>query len=145
MVSFGVEDEGRLVWLLRIPLRMCRMNAFVIPRPRFWSVDICGVGAVCERPYYLRVLCVFQKASAERRIPVGAGCLVARSYMMCAYGRVCGKGSSGIVDEGVVRNDWRIGPHRPCGSMTKGMRMVLVLLLAPTILHWPLALEHQAL
>ena len=44
---------------------------------------------------------------------------------MCAYGRVCGNDGSGMVDEGVVRKDWRIGPNRPCGSMANGMRMVL--------------------
>ncbi len=47
VVSVGVEDEV-LVWLLMIPLRMCRLNALVIPRPRFCNVEICGVGAVCE-------------------------------------------------------------------------------------------------
>lgn len=45
--------------------------------------------------------------------------------MMCAYGHVCGNDGSGMVDEGVVRKDWRIGPNRPCGSMANGMRMVL--------------------
>ena len=47
VVSVCVDDEV-LVRLLRIPLRMCRLNALVIPRPRFCSVEICGVGAVCE-------------------------------------------------------------------------------------------------
>jgi hypothetical protein len=41
------------------------------------------------------------------------------------YGREGGKEGAGIMDEGVVRNDWSIGPHGLCGSIVKGMRMVL--------------------
>ena len=47
---------------------------------------------------FVRLVC-FPIGISREENTVGAGCLVARSCMMCAYGRVCGNDGSGMVDD----------------------------------------------
>ena len=56
-----------------ILLRKCKLNALVIPSPRFWMVCIWGVGAVWEWPKKRRVLLSFHISSAVCRMFVGVG------------------------------------------------------------------------
>ena len=89
-----------------------------------------GVGAVCEWPKNCRgfVVLEFQWWSAVRRMPSGAGKVVARSYIFLALGLLalnCFRGWNwgGVVPKRVALN---IGPNRPNPSIAMGIRIVLM-------------------
>ena len=55
---------------------------------------------------------------------VGAGCEVARWYMILALGLLFRNGFCSVVDWLVVRKFCIIGPQRPCGSSENASRIV---------------------
>ena len=56
---------------------------------------------------------------------VGAGCFVARLYMIFAFGLLSRNGCCSVEVMLVVRKFCIIGPHRPCGSSANASRIVL--------------------
>ena len=85
----------------------------------------------------------FHCSSAELSIPRGAGCVVARMYIVCALGRDGGNCKGRVNGVGFERNACVIGPQRPCGSNANGMRIVFLLsksfmTVSPGIVWWEL-------
>ena len=130
----SIKSNGGCVWektILRVDFRMWCPYALVIASPICCVTVSEGVGAVCEWPKNCRVRVVFefQWLSADRKMPIGDGKVVARSYISLAFGLLalnCFRGwnGGGVVPKSIALN---IGPNLPNPSIAMGMSTALLL------------------